>query len=56
MVQKKKQEELFDRLTISMSKSDSKRLKLLSEKEGRKTSNQIVFMMNYYLESKKIKL
>ncbi|MBE3138536.1 MAG: hypothetical protein IMZ63_01835 [Actinobacteria bacterium] len=55
MVQKKKKEELFDRLTISMSQSDSQILHLLSKKEGRKISNQITFMMNYYIEKNDIK-
>jgi hypothetical protein len=53
MVHKKSKNELFDRITISMSKTDSEKLRELSKDEGRHVSNQIVYMLDFYLKNRK---
>ncbi len=40
------------KMTISLSKQDEKKLKELSKKEHRPYSNQIVHMMEFYIENK----
>lgn len=40
------------KMTISLSREDEKKLKELSKKERRPYSNQIVYMMEFYIENK----
>ena len=40
------------KMTISLSKEEQKKLKELSHKEHRPYSNQIIHMMEFYIENK----
>jgi len=40
------------RMTISLTREDEKKLRELSKKEHRPYSNQIVYMMEFYIENK----
>ena len=44
--------EKMPRMNISLTKEEEKRLKDLSKKEHRPYSNQIIHMMDFYIENK----